>query len=369
MTDQSSTSKRQTLSGSASAISSQVSQDGAKPCASSGGLPTFRSGRVPRRVSRSAVRVKRKPKQIRDTSPRNGSILLPRASLNLLLANRLQTRLPAVGSMIYAFTWKNKVTPSGLSYSQLVASAHRTSEKGFSFVVSMSPSLPPIASASPLPPEAIMVPLAAWQSPTVTQISVRSPEAMAKRAESRAKTGRTSLAPGNLAEQATLYLGAWPTTKAVDGSKGARTREGALREVARRGAGNELGVTVQLSAWPTASARDGKGGYLGGRVRDGKISTDAMDVAAQLAAWVTPLANDAKGSKYSKSGGTVCLKLPGQVELSSPIRLLTNGQALIGYSAKMDGFGQLNPAHSRWLMGYRIEWDACAVTAMRSCPE
>lgn len=318
MTDQSSKSRRETSSGSSSAISSQVSQDGAKPSDSSGGLQTFRSGRVPRRASPSAVRVKRKAKRTSATSS-------PKAALNSSLASRLRTRLPAVGSMIYAFAWRDKATPSGTLYCQLVASAHRTSEKGFSFVVSTSPYLQPIASASPLPPDTITAPLAPWQSPTVMQISVRTPEAMAKRAEHRAKTGRKSLAPGNLAEQVTLYLG----------------------------------------AWPTASARDGKGGYLGGRVRDGKISTDTMDVCAQLAAWVTPLANDAKGSKYSKSGDTVCLKLPGQVELSSPIRLLTNGQVLIGYSAKMDGFGQLHPGHSRWLMGYRIEWDACAVMVMQ----
>jgi hypothetical protein len=34
-------------------------------------------------------------------------------------------------------------------------------------------------------------------------------------------------------------------------------------------------------SWPTASTRDHKGGYEGGRIRNGKISMDALDVAAK----------------------------------------------------------------------------------------
>ena len=64
-------------------------------------------------------------------------------------------------------------------------------------------------------------------------------------------------------------------------------------------------------SWPTASTRDHKGGYEGGRIRDGKISMDTLDVAVQaytdggLAAqgnhnthgsrpesWLTPKANE-----------------------------------------------------------------------------
>jgi hypothetical protein len=43
-----------------------------------------------------------------------------------------------------------------------------------------------------------------------------------------------------------------------------------------------------LAGWPTTATRDGKGGYQGGRMRNGAISTDTLDVAAQIAGWPTP---------------------------------------------------------------------------------
>lgn len=72
--------------------------------------------------------------------------------------------------------------------------------------------------------------------------------------------------------------------------------KGAYQDIERpHDTGVPLSQQVVLAGWPTTSVRDYKGGYQGGRVRDGKISTDTLDVAAQLSGWLSPQAIDAQG--------------------------------------------------------------------------
>lgn len=131
---------------------------------------------------------------------------------------------------------------------------------------------------------------------------------------------------------------------------------------------------LSLAPWPTAAARDHKGGYEGGRMRNGKFSTDTLDVAAQLASYPAPLAAyptpltvpDSPKSRGQLSGSFRRLMEPCLPDLDTPVRITSSGQMLTGSDAGMGISGPLNPALSRWVMGFPPVWDDCAVTAMPS---
>jgi hypothetical protein len=128
----------------------------------------------------------------------------------------------------------------------------------------------------------------------------------------------------------------------------------ALRASAHRTSDNDYG------SWPTPSTRDYKGGYIGGRIRNGKISTDTLDVVAQLAGWPTPAATDGTRGGTGITAGMTGRSLTQMVKMvQGPARLTVDGVMLTGSTAKMESGGQLNPAHSRWLMGLPDAWDAC----------
>jgi hypothetical protein len=169
------------------------------------------------------------------------------------------------------------------------------------------------------------------------------------------------------------------------------------------GSAPPLTVAAQLATWPMPDFNSGSGGRVSAdplaRVRpSGTKKALTINEAAQLATWPTPMVNDELGSDYcygpKRADGTRARfhKLPGAVQLTTwatpqscdargsagaeprKFHELPNQAALVGpmssgSPAPTAKRAQLNPAFSRWLMGYPPEWDVCADTATRSFPK
>lgn len=181
------------------------------------GVIPVKCGPDPARANLSARQASEMGLLTSGTYGRTSTTSLKSAVLQLYLANKLQAATASVGSTLYNLTWKVRYTPSQRPIFALRGSVRRTSDKDSISLLDL---------------------LTGWQTPTTTNISERSNDAMESRMEKRLATGRTSLSPGSLAEQASMYLSGWVTPTTRDwkdtggGYQATRGRTESLRSVA-----------------------------------------------------------------------------------------------------------------------------------------
>lgn len=310
MKDQLKTSNRATLKDILNATSSLASESGLTLSDEQGGLTTEPSGPVAVPANLSPRQAKERGLLTSDTSGRLSSISSESAVLGQCLANRLQAKTALVGSTLFKLIWKQRSTPAGRSICALRASALRTSGKD--------------------------------------------------------STG-------------------WPTTRQSDGEKNVRSLEGSLREIERKGGPQDLCQASQLTGWATTTTtRDWKdtGDLSKSMVRkDGKLRNDTIPRQASLASWPTPMAGTKATETYNEAGNTdssrktVALVAPWSTPRANKWGFpdahgshegpLVSGKTAIGSPASTAKPGQLNPAHSRWLMGLPTAWDSCGGMVIR----
>ena len=282
-------------------------------------------------ANRSRLQENKRVLKIRDTSGQSILGLSKNVGRLGLLEKMLVDTLNSVSTPL-SRTWKVKITQSDHLVFQLRALAPTTKEKESGL----------------------------WLTPSATTISTRSKESMEKRKKYRESIGRTTVPPGNLAEQIqygkpTTHM--WRTPDAHSG----RGPSSEKRMKMKLEKGMPISINDQVAhpnlMWPTPSQRDYKGGSGTIKEKDGKyyrqsdktgtkngVRLDALIEYQHKKMYPTPAAHEGRLGYQRRDTG----KKGTQKSLTTIV--------IDDEGGREKTTGQLNPTWVEWLMGYPSGW-------------